>query len=66
MQMIISTDITLLDCPEELKAELISRLTIANPKYAEALERGRYTGSIPRTLKFYSIDSQGRQAAQAL
>jgi superfamily II DNA or RNA helicase len=60
MRTIISNDITLLDCPAGLQGELISRLTIANPKYAEALERGRYTGNIPRTLRSYSIDAQGR------
>ncbi|MEI7639491.1 MAG: DEAD/DEAH box helicase [Syntrophus sp. (in: bacteria)] len=53
MKLIISNNLRLIEAPESLLRELRMRMTIANPAYAEAEKRGRWTGSLDKYLFFY-------------
>ncbi len=53
MEIIVHNTLTLSGMDEELAHEIKSRLTMKNPKYAEAEKRGRRTANIPTELTFY-------------
>ena len=59
MKIIIDNRIKLLNPPPEVNEWLINELTFPNPKYAEAVKYGRYTGNIPEFLKLYSKTPNG-------
>lgn len=60
VNMTISSDLALDNCPPPLGREIMAQLTIPNPKYAEAIQQGRWTGEIPQSLELYKFDSDGR------
>jgi len=54
LKIIIGNHITLLDIPSTTKEWFISNLTFQNPKYNEAVYRGRYTGNLDKFISFYT------------
>jgi len=55
----LNNKITLEGLKPETSKAIQQKLTIPNPAYQEAERMGRYTGSIPRTLKFYDDTPAG-------
>jgi len=53
MKLIIDSQLTLTDIPEEFKLWFMEQLTFDNPVYLEAVKRGRYTRNIPEYLTSY-------------
>jgi superfamily II DNA or RNA helicase len=49
----LTNQLKLTRIPEELRAELIQRLQLANPKYLENQRMGRWNRGVPKVLKFY-------------
>ena len=54
MRIVIGNNIALTDIPSEMKSWLIQNLTFVNPKYEEALHRGRYTGNLEKYICMYT------------
>ena len=55
MKIQIEIKITIQDGPEDLRAELKSRLSFTNPKWIENDKRGYWNGKTPQVLKFYEM-----------
>lgn len=55
----IDNNLTVTEAPENLRTDICTRLTFPNPAYAEAEKMGRWTGKIPRVLRFYETDPTG-------
>jgi superfamily II DNA or RNA helicase len=53
MKLIIDNQLSLLDIPEDLTDWFKIQLTFTNPKFEEAMERGRYLGNIPQFIRLY-------------
>ncbi|MBI9088865.1 MAG: DEAD/DEAH box helicase [Desulfobacterium sp.] len=53
MEIIVHNTLTLSGMDEELAQGIKAKLSMPNPKYAEAEKRGRRTAGIPSTLTFY-------------
>ena len=49
----LSKNLKLSDIPEPIKAELIRKLTIPNPKYLENARMGRWNRNVPKMLRFF-------------
>jgi len=49
----LSKDLKLSDIPKPLKAELIRKLTIPNPKWLENARMGRWNRNVPKVLRFF-------------
>ena len=50
----LSRDLKLSDIPESLKAELIGKLTIPNPRWLENARMGRWNRNVPKLLRFFN------------
>jgi len=53
MEIIVSNHIELRNVPPTLARIIRECLTLENPKYAEAVKRGRWTGNLEKDLHFY-------------
>ena len=49
----LSRNLKLSDIPEPIKAELIGKLTIPNPKWLENARMGRWNRNVPKLLRFF-------------
>jgi len=54
LKITIGNNISLLDISADMKNWFISNLTFSNPKYEEAVYRGRYTGNLEKFISFYT------------
>ena len=54
MKAVIDNQLKLTRIPEEMRAELIQRFQLANPKYVENQRMGRWNKGIPKVLRFFS------------
>lgn len=59
MKITISNRMTLSEIPNNLVAEISSRLTMANPAYLDNEKMGRYQGNTEKFLKFYERTPNG-------
>jgi superfamily II DNA or RNA helicase len=59
MKFTVSNEIEIHGAPDSLIEILKDCLTMANPAFAEAKKRGRWTGNIEPVLCFYTQDSDG-------
>lgn len=55
----ITNKLTLTDCPPDLCVEFCTKLTMMNPAYVEAERMGRWTGQIPKLLRYYEVSPDG-------
>lgn len=55
MEITIADKIRIKNCPEGLQEDLIDRLKIENPKYTEAVARGRYVGNLKPYIYNFDI-----------
>ena len=53
LKIVLSKDLKLSDLPKALKAELIGKLTIPNPKWVENARMGRWNRNVPKLLRFF-------------
>jgi superfamily II DNA or RNA helicase len=53
LKIALSRDLKLSDIPEALKAELIGKLTIPNPKWLDNARMGRWNRNVPKQLRFF-------------
>jgi len=53
MRLIIDSQITLLDIPDDIKSWFIEQLTFNNPKFEEAVKQGRYLKNLKPTIELY-------------
>jgi len=53
LKITLSKDLKLSDIPQALKAELIRKLTIPNPKWLENARMGRWNRNVPKQLRFF-------------
>ncbi len=53
MKIEISKNLLLTEIPSDFCREIMSRLTIENPAYADALKMGRWTGHLKKELRFF-------------
>jgi len=54
MKIVVNNRAEIWEAPPQLLAEMKAELTVANPLYIEAVRFNRWTGNIPKRLKFYS------------
>jgi superfamily II DNA or RNA helicase len=59
MKITIQANLTIEESPPDLLAELRSRLTIDNPKWAENQKMNRWNGKTPRLLQFFGQAPEG-------
>lgn len=59
MEIIISNKIELQNIPSTLARIIRERLTVENPKYADAVKMNRWTGGIDEVLRFYQATQEG-------
>lgn len=59
MKIKITNRLYLTGCPENLRTEICSRLTFANPKWLENERMGRWQGDTPLLLRCYEIGPGG-------
>jgi len=53
MKLIIDSQLTLLNIPNDIKSWFIEQLTFSNPKFEEAVKQGRYLRNVEPTIKLY-------------
>ena len=59
MQISIGNNIALIDIPTDMKNWFVQQLTFSNPKYEEALDRGRYVGNIDKFIYMFKTLPNG-------
>jgi len=59
MKIIVNDHIKLENAPARFAGVIRERLTIENPAYSEAVKRNRWTGKIPKELRFYQDTPEG-------
>ncbi|MBW2369586.1 MAG: DEAD/DEAH box helicase family protein [Deltaproteobacteria bacterium] len=59
IELILSNQLRLKNLPEDLREELIQKLTLVNPKWVENERMGRWNRNTPNTLRFFRRAGQG-------
>ncbi len=59
LTLVLKNHLHLKNISEELKADLIDRLTLANPKWLENERMGRWNKGVAKVLRFYRKTAQG-------
>jgi superfamily II DNA or RNA helicase len=54
MKIVVNNRAEIWQAPPQLQMEMKAELTVSNPLYIEAVRFNRWTGNIPKRLKFYS------------
>lgn len=58
-EIVIGSNLELIDISNELKQTFIKILTFKNPQYEEAIKYGRYIGGLRPTINLYTITPNG-------
>jgi len=59
ISLILSNRLRLKNLPEDLREDLIQKLTLVNPKWIENERMGRWNRNTPKTLRFFRRAGQG-------
>ena len=54
LRIVIGNNVSLTDITPEMKSWFIQNLTFNNPKYLEAIDRGRFTGNLEKYISMYT------------
>jgi len=53
LRIVLSNQLAIHHCPEDLKADLMERFTFANPKWVENHRMGRWNRGTPKMLRYF-------------